>query len=144
MRVLFVNNEDKIGRRFNGYDAAIALRKLGHVARMIVWKNQNNSSDEYVTNINSDDYASRLKESQDAEAVLSWQAIIEPWKLYDLSELYDFDVVHVNIFYPNLVNLFDLLNLSTVKPVVLSLHDFWPMKGHCIILARNRPSKATA
>ena len=41
------------------------------------------------------------------------------------------DLVHLHVLHSNYFNYLMLPRLSAAKPTVLTLHDCWPMTGHC-------------
>jgi glycosyltransferase involved in cell wall biosynthesis len=132
MKILFINDEDVIGRRFNGYNIANYLIDNGHDARMLVWNSSTKQPSPFVSKFADLHYLKQLTKARNAETVLSWQALIEPWMISEYPDLDKYDLVHIHIIYPYNINLFDLSRLARIKPVVISLHDFWFFYGHCI------------
>ena len=42
------------------------------------------------------------------------------------------DVAHFHIFYDGMFSLYSAANMMRDKPSAWTLHDFWPLTGHCI------------
>lgn len=52
-------------------------------------------------------------------------------KLLRFQAIADADVIHIHNFHGGQASLRDLKTLLSVKPVVWTLHDMWPITGHC-------------
>lgn len=52
-------------------------------------------------------------------------------KLLRFQAIVDADVIHMHNFHGGQASLRDLKTLLSFKPVVWTLHDMWPITGHC-------------
>lgn len=56
---------------------------------------------------------------------------LSSWKAIKDEILQQADVVHIHGTHTGFFNYLALPALSRAKPVILTLHDMWPMTGHC-------------
>ena len=133
MRVLFVNNIDLIGNRFNGHDMQLALNARGITAHQAVMERM--GSDEHTLLLpQSERDLSLRRRIMELEDNMSLHGMIYPYllRLMDLPEFKRADVVHYHLLH-NYFGAIPLLpEITKRKPSVLTIHDPWLMTGHCI------------
>lgn len=133
MRILQVGFTDLKGKRFNGYELNQELRKKGVETFQIVW--QKESEDKWVSQLTNSRKAEQLQKAlQILESGVSIQSLLYPFaiKLLQHPWFKSADVVHYHLIYPNWFALWMLPFLTRKKPSVWTLHDPWPMTGHCV------------
>lgn len=123
MNILHLNLTDLTGRRFNGFDLHIRQRELGHDACLIVNRKE---SDDVTTFVYNDDTVVR---GVDVPVNYGYAVVKQ---LMSCSQFLDADIIHINIAYNVLFDLQYLPLITTLKPVVWSLHDLWLLCGRCI------------
>jgi len=134
MKVVQIGDRDQASRRFSGHDLAVALRSQGIDANHLVWSKT--MDDEYTKLISSDfkhreylqNYMSKLNK------YYSSNSLFYPFSyglLFDKTFLAS-DVAHLHIIHNNYFDLSHLPILSRIKPLVWTLHDLWPIQGHCV------------
>ncbi|MRR38460.1 hypothetical protein EG829_28195, partial [bacterium] len=133
MKVLYVNNVDLQGRRFNGYDLLSDLQSRGVEGRQVV-----------LTKLSDNPRVTPLLRSgrdevfnvalHDVERQHGMDNLLFPWGrvLRELPEFAEADVVHYHLIHNDMVSLLDLPELFSRKPSVWTFHDPWAMTGHCI------------
>lgn len=52
-------------------------------------------------------------------------------KILAAIEKYDIDIIHFNNIHGNYIGIEDIKEISRHCPVVWTLHDMWPLTGHC-------------
>lgn len=133
MNILYVSSTDIIGQRFNGFYNLEKLNQEGHNAKQLVWEREGNS--DYVV----EGFRYPLKEQSQKlinkiENRLSIRSMLHP-STYFLSKHKEFentDVVHYQLIqWPNFFALPALPYLTRKKKSFLTLHDMWPITGHC-------------
>lgn len=133
MRVLQINYSDLAGKRFNGFELNKQLRKKGIKSNMAVWiKESNDKYTELIsTKSNSKEVQRRLNS---IEYGLSIQSLLYPFAVkFILDDRFKkADIVHYHLIYPNFLSLLALPALSKLKPSIWTLHDPWPLTGHCV------------
>jgi len=132
MRVLYVNNVDLDGRRFNGYDLLVELRRYGISAKQAVLSKMSDNPDVFRLLRNSTDETLHQALAK-VEKRRSMNNILFPWgrALAGMPEFYEADVVHLHLLHNQVVSLLDLPMLTETKPSVWTFHDPWPVTGHC-------------
>ncbi len=133
MKVLQVNSSDIIGSRFNGFDIRGLLADQGIKSHHLVW---NKISKEAASSRFFDVPGSRLamqilarvERFFSIHSRLQWQSFLLPLH----REFREADVVHYHILHDGYFSLDALPMLSRLKPTVWTLHDQWPLTGHCI------------
>lgn len=134
MRILYLNYSDVYGSRFNGFDTLDAWEERGHQARMLVW--DKSSMDPRVEAFWPHAAARcSVERRMMLDATLSLQAVLANGGKYILRHklLRWADVVHVQLLHTVLFfSLRQLGPLARHKPTVWTLHDLWPLTGHCV------------
>jgi glycosyltransferase involved in cell wall biosynthesis len=131
--VLEVSVTDLAGRRFDGYDLLDGLERRGWEARMAVFSKA--SDDPRVEPIGSarvrywyERYLAPL------EARLARPGHLGPAarQLLEGPAVRRASLVHLHVIPHGWFNLAVLPELARRKPVVWTLHDLWPLTGHCV------------
>jgi glycosyltransferase involved in cell wall biosynthesis len=121
---------DLKGRKFNGYDLHLSLRKLGYEVNHIVFNKMSNTTSVTCLLPKEDksnfSYKDTLVENPSVE--LNLQKLLK-------SDLFlSADVVHYQIM-PSLLSqlpLAKLPELMNAKPSIWTIHDAWPFTGMCV------------
>ena len=143
MRVVHLNLSDGgIGASIAAFRLHHALRRQGHDSKMLVW--QKASEDLSIQRLEG----SRLWRFLNRITILlldglglqylfapsAARVLRHPW-------IREADIVHLHIMHGGYFSLSVLPWLSRQIPVVLTLHDMWPMTGHCAVAAYNECPK---
>lgn len=132
MKLLYVNDIDLPGARFNGYDLQAELNRRNIPAKQIVVERQ--GRDPNTVSLVSD--RTRYFESyiRDLERDLSINSLAGVYGrvLMDRPEFLEADIVHYHLIHNSLISLLDLPEMMSRKPSVWTLHDPWAFTGHCI------------
>jgi len=131
MRVLQVSFRDLVGQRFNGYRLLQSLRAAGQPSRMLVVHKRSDDPDVLTFG-----RAGALLERglYGLERVTSLQGMLSPfgWSAPMRRAVRDAQVVHWHLIHPHFVSLFAMPDLARMRPTIWTLHDPWPMTGHCV------------
>lgn len=130
MRILHVNNTDLPGARFNGYSMLNKQRETGVDAFQIV-RDKVSHNDKVVSfELDRELYNSIFL----FEKHLSIKNMCFPYGkiLAETKTFKDADVVHYHLIHNDLISIFDLKHLFSLKPSVWTIHDPWVLTGHCI------------
>lgn len=133
MNVLHVNYIDLRGRRFNGYDLMHDLEARGVTGAQAVLTKL--SDDPCVHSLLEGPLDEDIHERLTlAERRYSMQNLLSPWgKVLMGSDVFKrADVVHYHLIHGGMLSLLDLPRLWHAKPSVWTLHDPWPLTGHCV------------
>lgn len=133
MRILQVSYTDVLGERFNGHALARHFRSLGHESSQAVWKKE--GSDSLSWSISSTFVGGISKYLiRRIERRLSLQSALYPSPLGLLMSggFQRAQVVHYQLIHLDFFNLLFLPFLTHLKPSIWTLHDMWPMTGHCV------------
>lgn len=131
---LQVGDNDLIGNKFNGHDLHQYLREKNIESNHLVWNKESQDPNTFVIGGNRDDrqelrnYAHKIKEIYNLDKIWGSEA-------YDLlySELFlNADVVHLHLIHNLSIDLHLLPLLSRLKPIIWTVHDPWPLSGHCV------------
>lgn len=134
MKNLQVGDNDLIGNRFNGHDLHIALRQRGIEASHVVKLKRSDDphthqfDDAFVDSPEFESATRLLEHRYDTHSLhspLSFSLLSNPLFL-------DADVVHYHLVHNAAFNLSLLPTLTSLKPSVWTIHDPWPLTGHCI------------
>jgi glycosyltransferase involved in cell wall biosynthesis len=133
MNVIQVGNTDLVGRRFNGHDLHVEMRRRGINSRHCVWEKRSN--DEYTWQLANAskhwmfDWGIRAVEKK-----LSFQSLLFPysWKLLFDDRFRSSNIVHYHLLHTGFFSLPSLPFLTHDKASVWTLHDPWAMTGHCV------------
>jgi glycosyltransferase involved in cell wall biosynthesis len=133
MRVVHVTYTDFEGRRFNGYDLRRPFMEVGVESRMLVWEKY--TRDEWVSTILPGRLRHKVKGGLEAiESAYSMQSVLYPFPMAMLANrsFKETDVAHYQMIHNSFYSLRCLPRLTAAKPTIWSLHDPWPLTGHCI------------
>jgi glycosyltransferase involved in cell wall biosynthesis len=133
MNILQVGHSDLIGKRFNGYDLNAWLRKKGFNCWNCVWEKKSNDENVFeLLPIKNKKYINFIHGFIDKN--LSLQSLSTPWsfRLVFDKHFKNADIVHYHVIHGGYFNIASLPLLTNIKPSVWTLHDPWPMTGHCV------------
>jgi glycosyltransferase involved in cell wall biosynthesis len=133
MKILYINDNDLKGRRFNGYDLQVMLNKSGYEAKQFVIAKE--SADGNILNMISSKEGYFIHERcKEFEKLMSLQSVIYPFGelLAEKEEFKEADVVHYHLIFNQYMSLYSFEKLSKMKPTVWTFHDPWAMTGHCV------------
>lgn len=134
MKILQVSSTDLIGKRFNGQYLTENAHRYGHEISHLVWQKEGiNENTSEMLKFPGSRKLQRLAEV--LESQLSLRSILHPSSIflkYDRS-FKSAEVVHYHLMHwPSYFSMLAYPNLTRSKPSVLTIHDFWPMTGHCV------------
>lgn len=133
MNILQLSVLDTIGRRFNGADLNKYFLSIGHEPAHYVWEKLGNDPRTYKLGTPFVKwglyYAPRV-----IEKIFSLQSLLSLTPVaFALSKCFrNSDIVHYHLIQNNYFNIAALPFLSHTKPSVWTLHDMWPLTGHCV------------
>ncbi len=133
MKILYVNDNDLAGRRFNGYDLQQMLNGEGHQAKQLVMAKA--STDENVVSIVDTPAGYFIREQCKAmEKRTSLQSVFYPFGLHikEMKEFKEAELVHYHLIFNHFLSLYTFKELAQSKPTVWTLHDPWALTGHCV------------
>ena len=136
MKILHLNDNDIIGRRFNGYDLSIALQNLNIDSKMLVLNKESNGNiSEPIVPKNemlSNKWARAILQNLQYELMLD--GLVNPMTKYIFhNKLFqEADIIHLHLLHNNLIGLFMLEEICKLKKVVWTIHDPWMITGQCI------------
>lgn len=110
--VLQIGDNDLIGNKFNGHNLHLYLQKLGWNAYHLV---KNKESDDDTTFIYNESNSKKYTEG----------LITHPLFLKS-------DIIHLHLIHNTPFDINYLPIMSSLKPVVWTLHDAWALGAHCI------------
>jgi glycosyltransferase involved in cell wall biosynthesis len=134
MKILYVNDNDLAGRRFNGHDLQIMLNeRKGFTAKQFVVSKAGDSENTIPMIKTNSGYFIREKciEFQDK---ISMQSVVYPFGeiLGESEEFKEADIVHYHLIFNFFMSLYSFKKLTQLKPSVWTLHDPWAITGHCV------------
>jgi glycosyltransferase involved in cell wall biosynthesis len=134
MKILHINDNDLIGRRFNGHDLQIMLNKgNGYSAKQfVVLKSGDNENT--IPIVKTEGSAFVKEKCREFEERIAMQSVIYPFgeMLFDSEEFKEADIVHYHLIFNNFLSLYSFQKLAKSKPTVWTLHDPWALTGHCV------------
>jgi len=133
MHLLYVTAADLMGKQFNGRLLHDSLRSLGHRSDMAVaWKQSDEPAIHLLRRRGTlalDLLLTRLEQRLSLHSVLPVSAA----RLYYSSYYRKADILHLQLIQSaSFFSLFNIPIMSQRRPVVWTLHDPWPMTGHCV------------
>lgn len=133
-QILQVGSLDLIGQRFNGHSFHRYLLSQGMNSDHLVWdKSGQTPHTRRIVNLKGRRSLNNLVSW--AEDTLSVQSLLYPWSflLPFRKEFRKADLVHFHLLHwPKFFSLFSLPLLTRLRPSVWTIHDCWPLTGHCI------------
>lgn len=141
MNILIINTLDKGGGAANvAYALKNEFKRIGHNVKMIVSKKNSDDQDIYeikkkkflekLGQITKKDFIQYFKDkksfllSNDVDLVVSQEILNHPFYK-------EADIIHFHNLHGNYFNLKDLIQISSKKKIVWTLHDMWSITGHC-------------
>lgn len=134
MKILYVNDNDLAGSRFNGHDLQIMLnKKKGYSAKQFVTAKVGNSENTVPMIKTNGGYFVREK-CMDFHNRISMQSVIYPFGeiIRDSEEFKEADIVHYHLIFNYFMSLYSFKKLAQLKPTIWTLHDPWALTGHCV------------
>lgn len=132
MKILQINANESPGRRFNGLSIAPLLKKYDVHSKHLVWEKDTDNPDvlsfggPLVTNTNR--IIKKIERTFSLQSVL----YLNSSRLLKMPAFQEADLIHLHIIHTGYFNLSDLKHITAKKPTVWTLHDPWPLTGHCI------------
>jgi len=134
MKILYVNDNDLAGRRFNGHDLQIMLNeKKGYSAKQFVVSKVGDDKNT-IPLIKTNGGYFIIEKCMEFEKKISMQSVIYPFGeiIRESEEFKEADIVHYHLIFNYFMSLYSFKNLAKLKPTVWTLHDPWAMTGHCV------------
>lgn len=133
INVLEVNNVDLPGRDFNGYDFISLLDKNKFSIKQAVIEKQSNN--ENVIEILPTDrlklmYNKYVKYEKE-KSIHNIVSITSP-TLMAMKEYQEADIIHLHMFHNTKLSIPSIIDMSTEKKVIITLHDPWLLTGRCV------------
>ena len=130
INVLEVNNVDLPGRDFNGYDFISLLDKNKFSIKQAVIEKQSNN--ENVIEILPTDrlklmYNKYVKYEKE-KSIHNIVSITSP-TLMAMKEYQEADIIHLHMFHNTKLSIPSIIDMSTEKKVIITLHDPWLLTG---------------
>ncbi len=133
MKIVQISSDDLAGMRFNGFLLGRTLQSLGHDVHMFV--RQSESGEPWVSELGNrvvrvvDRLGVRwLERLAGVQSLLPLSA----WQLPRSSKLRNADIAHLHLIYnAPFFSLFLLPLLARQCAAVWTIHDQWPLTGHC-------------
>lgn len=134
MNILYINDNDLAGRRFNGYDLLSVLNSTEGVRAKQIVAVKSSKSKNVIPLITSPSSEFVRQKCKDFEEKISMQSVIYPFgeKLMGMKEFKEADIVHYHLIFNHFMSLFSFTKLVKQKPSVWTLHDPWALTGHCV------------
>lgn len=132
MNVLQVNYTDLPGKRFNGYDLNIALRRDGIDAKQIVLNKYTDIEEHTVSSLKQDLVLHELYRW--VEDKYSVSNVLYPYgkQFMESADFKGADIIHYHILHRFMFSLFDYPELMNGRNVVWTIHDPWIITGNCV------------
>ncbi len=134
MKIVYVNDNDLAGSRFNGHDLQIMLnkRKDFKAKQIVVVKAGKN--DNTIPMIRSQGGFFLRDKCIDFHKKISMQSVAYPFGeiLAEMKEFKEADIVHYHLIFNYFMSLYSFKKLVKTKPAVWTLHDPWALTGHCV------------
>ena len=134
MKILYVNDNDLAGRRFNGHDLQIMLnKKKGYSAKQFVISKTGDSKNTIPMIKTNGGYFIREK-CMEFHNKISMQSVVYPFGelIAESEEFKEADIVHYHLIFNYFMSLYSFKKLTEMKPTVWTLHDPWALTGHCV------------
>ncbi len=135
LHILEVNNTDEAGRRFNGYDLIEEINNnTVHSAKQIVTVKNSKNKDVGTFFDNWKQLSFEQEMLQEEQNVLSVhnQLSLTGDLLKNSDYFKNSDLVHYHLIHNTKLSLYNMIELCSMKPTVLSLHDTWNFTGRCV------------
>ncbi len=134
-KILFVNNLDLPGKRWNGFDLMKNLNKGNEFsAKQIIIDKQSNDINVktfFKTYEEKDKFYKMLEFEDEKLSIHSCFSLTSP--ALEQSEFFkEADLVHYHLLHDSRISLYSLLNLCGKKKSVFTIHDPWFFTGRCV------------
>lgn len=130
MNILQINTTDTRGGAAKvAYLLKRGLEKRGHKTSMFVGEKFSQDDNVFLLN-NKKTFTGRLRKK-----LAFWLAndieVFSSDKILRASEFKQADIVHCHNLHSYYFNLKTLVKIASLKPVVWTFHDMWPLTAHC-------------
>lgn len=134
MKILYINDNDLAGRRFNGHDLQIMLNGIdGFSAKQLVVSKAGDDKNT-IPIINTEGGYFVREKCIEFQNSISMQSVVYPFgEIIEESEAFkEADIVHYHLIFNYFMSLYSFKKLAQIKPTIWTLHDPWAMTGHCV------------
>lgn len=134
MKILYINDNDLAGRRFNGHDLQIMLNGIdGFSAKQLVVSKAGDDKNT-IPIINTEGGYFVREKCIEFQNKISMQSVVYPFgEIIEESEAFkEADIVHYHLIFNYFMSLYSFKRLAQIKPTIWTLHDPWAMTGHCV------------
>ena len=132
MNILFINDIDLPGARFNGHDMQVELNRKNIPAKQIVLEMQGDDLNTIPMVSNRTRCIEFHIRNFERRLGIHSLAGVYGRVLMEKPEFLEADIVHYHLIHNSLISLFDLPRLMSIKPSIWTFHDPWVFTGHCI------------
>lgn len=135
LHILEVNNIDESGRRFNGYDLIEEINNNTiHSAKQIVTvkDSKNKNVGTFFDNWKQLCVENELLDQEKKVLSVHNQISLTSNLLMDSDYFKNADIVHYHLIHNTKLSLYKMIELSSMKPTILSFHDTWNFTGRCV------------
>jgi len=135
MNILQINHTDVEGERYNGRRLNQYFQSLGHnVSQCVIIKTSSDDISWQLCNIKPQTRLNLRSAFINIEKYLSIQSLLYPFalELFTDKRFLKADVVHLHLIHVQFFSILLLPLISRLKPTVWTIHDSWPMTGHCV------------
>ncbi len=133
-KVLFINDNDLISKRWNGYDYLKKINKNNYIANQIVInkKSKNKKVKTFFDKRNFFIINNIIHNfEQNILSIHSNLSLTSP-ALLNNQYYKDADILHFHLIHNTKLSLYSLLEFSKNKKIVISIHDPWFFTGRCV------------
>lgn len=138
MRIVYLNYEDRVGKRFNGYDLMNYYNHRGHSVSLFVWDKRSNSND-VIECLGFNSFIRKVFRRVGTKLgdFFGLPSMFYPFILFYRKLFLRCDIVHLHLLNNYYFNIFELPIVCFLKPTVITIHEFSPLTSHCIYPAPN-------
>lgn len=134
MNILQVSSMDLVGKRFNGQYLTENMHKFGHECNHLVWKKE--GANENTFQMLQYPLSRKIQKGCELlEKGLSVRSLLHPSSFFLKNDVHvqRAEVVHYHLMsWPSYFSIFAFPQLTNLRPSVWTIHDFWPITGHCV------------
>jgi len=132
VNIVQVNDNDLLGRRFNGHDLQLELNSRGHIAYQFVVNKAGNEATTIPLLSDRGLFSRALLIEFENRLSMNSLAFTTGRTLMNRLEFQKADIVHYHLIHNYMLSLLDFPDLTSQKPSVWTMHDPWALTGHCI------------
>lgn len=134
IKILEVNNEDTIGRRFNGYDICdfFINSPIFSIKQLVLYKKSEKDFVETFTDKTRTNYISKLSELEELILSVHNQLSLTSNLLINNKLYKECDIIHFHMFHNTKLNIYNLIKIAKEKKIIISIHDPWWLSGRCV------------